>query len=361
MEREVKPKDEVIPNPYSRRSAISVQHEFFGRENEMSEIFQLLEQQQSIALIGERRAGKSSILNAIRFLRHESKLSEDVRFISVNCLYAEASPEKRFIKHMLYQITSELKIDKLPPERDSLIDAAEAARSRDCKLVILMDEIDVIVDNPQIPKDVFSYFRAWSENFHIPFVVTSREGKIEPLLRFTSVGSPFWNSLKTVYVGPFTHAATLNLTMTPAFRCGQEFTKEQVKWIHAHGGHHPFFTQIAAYAVFSEPKLNPERWHAAFMTEAGQHFEYMLDVMEEKQRDALAEFLHGSPLSTRMKSDLLLKGTLIEDYGDPQLSPEGLRLFSVGLEERLRARYKKATATAAARGLVDNVRELFQG
>jgi hypothetical protein len=361
MEREVKPKEEVIPNPYSRRSAISVRHEFFGREKEMTEIFQLLEQQQSIALIGERRAGKSSILNAIDFLRRESKLSEDVRLIFVNCLYAEESPEQRFIKHMLYQITSALKIDKLPPERDSLIDAAEDARSRGYTLVILMDEVDVIVDNPKIPKDLFSFFRAWSENYRIPFVVTSREGKIEPLLRFTSVGSPFWNSLKTVYVGPFTHAETLNLTLTPAYLSGQPFTDEQVEWIHAHGGHHPFFTQIAAYAVFGQPKLNPERWHAAFMMEASQHFEYMLDVMEEKQCDALAEFLHGAPLSPRMKSDLLLKGILIEDYGEPPPFSSRLQLFSVGLEEKLRSRYKKSTATAASRSLIDNVKELFQG
>lgn len=353
MEDEVKPKDAVIPNPYSRRSAISVRHEFFGRENEMREIFQMLEQQQSIALIGERRAGKSSILNAIDFLRHESKLSKDVCLVFVNCLYAEGSPEKRFIKHILHQITSELKIDKLPPERDSLIDAAEAARSRGYKLVILMDEIDVIVDNPQIPKDLFSFFRAWSENFHIPFVITSREGKIEPLLSFTSIGSPFWNSLKTVYVGPFTHAETLNLTMTPAYLCGQPFTPEQVKWIHDHGGHHPFFIQIAASSVFSQPKLDPERWYATFMTEANQHFEYMLDVLEKKQCDALAAFLHGEPLSSRMQSELLLKGMLIEEGG-------GQRLFSVALADKLRARYNKTT-TAAAKSLVDNVKELFQG
>lgn len=345
--------DEVKPNPYYRRSAISLPHEFFGRQNEMKEIFELIEQQQSIALIGERRAGKSSILNAISFLRGDSKLSEDVHFVFVNCLYAEGSPERRFIRHMLNQITHELEIDRLPPERDSLFDAAEAAHLRGYKLVILMDEIDVIVDSREIPKDLFSFFRAWSESFHIPFVITSREGKIEPLLNFTSVGSPFWNNLKTVYVGPFTHAETLNLTMTPAYLCGQPFTPEQVEWIHDHGGHHPFFIQIAASCVFSQPKLDSGRWYSAFMVEADQHFEYLLEFLEKKQCDALAAFVRGEPLEPRIKSELLLKGLLIEEDGVP-------RLFSAALADKLQARYKKST-TPAARRFVDDVRELIQG
>jgi len=352
MERVPKPKLEIKPNPYYRRSAISEPHEFFGRENEMREIFQLIEQQQSIALIGERRAGKSSILNAISFLSYDSKLSQDVRFVFVNCLYAEGSPERRFIKHMLNQLTHELEIDKLPPERDSLFDAAEAARSKGYKLVILMDEIDVIVDNREIPKDLFSFFRAWSEGFHIPFVITSREGRIEPLLSFTSIGSPFWNSLKTVYVGPFTHAETMNLILTPAYLCDQPFTPEQVEWIHQYGGHHPFFIQIAASCVFSQPKCDPERWHTAFMGEADQHLEYLLDFLDKKQCDALAAFARRESIDPRIRSELLRKGMLI-DEGSVQ------RLFSVGLEEKLQTRNKKsATAT---RGLVENVRELIQG
>jgi len=354
MEDEVKPKAEIKPNPYYRRSAISEPHEFFGRENEMREIFQLIEQQQSIALIGERRAGKSSILNAISFLSYDSKLSKDVRFIFVNCLYAAGSPERRFIKHILKQITGELEIDELSPQRDSLIKAAEEARKRNYKLVVLMDEIDVIVHNSQIPNDLFSFFRAWSENFHIPFVITSREREIEPLLRDTSVGSPFWNTLKTVYVGPFTHAETMNLIMTPAYISDQQFTKEQEEWIHSHGGHYPFFIQIAASCVFSQPKLDPERWHTAFMAEADQHFEYLLDFLEKKQCDALAAFLRGEPLSSRMQSELLRKGLLIDEDGVQ-------RLFSVGLEEKLRARYKKSNVAAAARSFIDNVKELIQG
>ena len=346
--------DEVKANPYYRRSAISSPDEFFGRENEMREIFQLLEQQQSIALIGERRAGKSSILNAISFLSYDSKLPEDVRFVFVNCLYLEGAPEERFITLMLNQITKELEVEKLAPVRDSLIDAAEAARTKGYKLVVLMDEVDVIVENPQIPKELFSFFRAWSENFHIPFVIATREGKIEPLLKVTSVGSPFWNSLKTVYVGPFTHAETQNLILTPAFLSEQPFTDEQVKWIHDHGGHLPFFIQIAASAVFAQHKLGAERWRTAFMSEADQHFEYLLDFMEEKQRDALGDFLRGKPLTARMESDLLVKGMLIEEDGVQ-------RLFSAGLADKLRTRSEKLTAAAAPRSLVDNVKELIQG
>lgn len=340
-------------NPYYRRSAISSRQEFFGRRNEIKEIYELIQQYQSIFLIGERRTGKSSILNAISFLREDYEVHPEIDFVFVNCLYAEKSPERRFIRHMLNQIVDELDLDDtFPPERDSLITAAKQAHQKGRKIVILMDEIDVLLANPELGGDLYSFFRAWSDEFRIPFVVTTREGKIEPLLRTESVGSPFWNIFKIIYVGPLCHSEAMELITVPAERCEAPFTPDEVEWIHERGGHHPFFLQIAASYAFTKRELDSERKHAAFMEEADQHFEYLLDFMPEKNLAALQAFMRGESLDPRSESELLLKGMLIEDGGNR-------RIFSTAFRDKLQARSQQSRA--AAEGIAGNLGRLFRG
>lgn len=339
-------------NPYYRRSAISLRDEFFGRRDELSEIYQLLRHQQSIFLYGERRTGKSSILNALTFLRDEYNIPSQIHFAQVNCLYAEGSPERRFIKHMLEQIDPDLDLDSIPPERDSLMRVAEKAKRDGQRLVILMDEFDVLVENPHIGNDLFSFFRAWSESFGIPFVITTREGAIDPLVKTKSAGSPFWNIFKTVYVGPFPHHEALELIETPAKRLNVPFKEEEVKWIYDHGGHHPFFLQIAASCAFMLRQSDPARKHIAFVSEADQHFDYLLDFMSDKERSGLLSFINHKRVDSRTKSTLLHKGMLIEE-GDQ------LRVFSEALTEKLRAREKDSEGGST--NIVANISQFIRG
>jgi len=322
-------------NPYYRRSAITSPHEFFGRQREITELYQLLRQHQSISLIGERRTGKSSILNAISFLREAYDVPSNVRFAFVNCLYAEGSPEQRFIKHMLGQIIDDLGIDELPPKRDSLLVAAKEAQRRHLQIVVLMDEIDVLIDNPVIPENLMSFFRAWSEEYGIPFVIASREGRLEPLLSAGGSGSPFWNIFKTMYVGPFSHEEAVELIKIPAERCGMPFKDEEVEWIFERGGHHPFFLQIAASYAFSQRNLELERKHIEFLAEADQHFEYLLDFMPRDELIALAGYVCGQQLDRRIESRLRHKGMLIDEGGRQ-------RVFSSVISEKLRSRYPQS-------------------
>jgi hypothetical protein len=335
-------------NPYYRRSAITCEVEFFGRREELREIYQLLTQHQSIALIGERRTGKSSILNAISFSRATHSVPEHVRFVFLNCLYAEGSPERRFIRHMLGQISEELQIDPPPPERDSLWTVADQARQKSRQLVILMDEIDVLVDNRAIPADLFSFFRAWSEAYRIPFVIASREAKIERLLLGTTTsGSPFWNIFKSLYVGPFSRADALELITEPARRLNAPFTEDDIEWISARGGRLPFFIQLAASCAFAHRSYDAARRHVELLSEADQHFEYLIDFMPKPERVALVDILQGKTLEPRMEKRLLQKGMLVEDRGAP-------RLFSVILADKLEAWARSTEADAAASASVFN-------
>jgi hypothetical protein len=348
-------------NPYSRRSAIRSAHEFFGRHLEMKEIYELLNLRQSIFLRGERRTGKSSILNAITFLREAdefvSLVPPNLRVLSLNCLYAENSPERRFIKHFLSQAAAEFPGEDLPPERDSLLVIGERARRADCLLAVLMDEFDVLMQNPHIGSDLFSFLRAWSEEYQFPFVISSREGAIEPLLKTHDVGSPFWNIFKVIYVGPFPHDEALVMIQTPAYRAARPFGADEVAWIHERGGHLPFFLQIAAYYAFAHPGGGAETLaerEAKFVSETDAHFEYLIDFLPERERQALLEFAVGKKVDTRVEPGLLQKGVLLAEDGRT-------RIFSSALESKLRARAQSGDVKSAGTLLSRVVKEVIGG
>ena len=58
------PEKENLRNPYKNRGGLTRDNDFFGRTNELHEIFSRIVEGQSVILIGERRVGKSSLLNA---------------------------------------------------------------------------------------------------------------------------------------------------------------------------------------------------------------------------------------------------------------------------------------------------------
>jgi hypothetical protein len=305
-------KETRLVNPFGNRTAIRNRLDFFGRRDEMLEIGELIAQQQPVALWGERRAGKSSILNAISFLRDEIRVPPDCRLVYVNCLYAENTPEKRFFKHLFGQIAAQLNTEPLAPERESQWQAIDQAADQQCRLVVLMDEFDVIVQNRQIDRALFSFLRASSHD--ITYVISSRESAAGWFVEAEEVGSPFWNLFKLVYVGPLKHDEAIQLIQEPASRCGAPFTDEEVAWIHDRGGHLPIFLQMAAYNVFPRRDA-PDDWEPMFRVEAEPHVDYLIDFLADRERHALEGFLRGERLEERVQHTLIRKGILLKDAG----------------------------------------------
>ena len=84
--------DKIIPNPFVPRSGIvKNSQKFFGREKELNRIFETLNSGSSVALIGAREIGKSSLLWAIS-QQAEAKLnpSRKAIYLDMSQVYNEA-------------------------------------------------------------------------------------------------------------------------------------------------------------------------------------------------------------------------------------------------------------------------------
>ena len=123
--------DKIIPNPFIPRSGIvKSSQKFFGREKELNRIFETLNSGSSVALIGAREIGKSSLLWAIS-QEAETKLMPPRKAIYLDM--SQVYDEEDFY----YALCSEVGIEDCKGIR-----LTRALKKQRPQLLLLLDEIE---------------------------------------------------------------------------------------------------------------------------------------------------------------------------------------------------------------------------
>ena len=217
-----------LQNPYVNRSAIDSETDFFGRIAELRSIYSRVTGGQSVYLIGERRVGKSSILNALDFptQREEFGIPGDYVFTKIDLQFLSGCSEETFLACLQNSMSDVLDIPLQSPDRRGMELAARNAKKSGRRLTILLDEFDVLVNNPRISGGFLGFLRSWSAMFKIPFVGAFKEGSTQRLAEDDKTGSAFLNIFGSVYVGALDEDDARELVTIPARAVGVEFTNE---------------------------------------------------------------------------------------------------------------------------------------
>ena len=325
----------VLENPYANRSAIRVEESFFGRSEEIRDLYTRLMGRMSVALVGERRVGKSSLMNALQFprVRSEHGLPEDIRFAAVDSQYIGTVTEEQFLAHLCGRIGRATGVPAPTPGREGLEKVLRALQRDDKRLVVMIDEFDELVANPHIRPELFNYLRACAGEFPVMFVVVFKESDLDQLVNPDDVGSAFLNIFGSVYVGPMKEAEARDLICEPAARAGVTLDEGDVEWVQSMAGRLPYFIQVACYHLFNASGLQKltddgrQRLQDAFTFEALPHLRYLWSCLLPREKRLLRSWekegnrKQPEPKESRALKQLLQKGILIE-------TPKGLCIFS---------------------------------
>ncbi len=211
---------------------------FFGRE---TEIRRIMEQagRQSFALVGGRKAGKTSILR-----RLEALLRDRLAVVALDC---QAHPDRAdFLRHVLAQMPH-------PPEIGpaELIQSSERVlatfveqvlgRSRG---VILLDEVDELFLSDSTstthPHVLSRAFRSLAQVGMAAVVVTGERA----LYRLTrDPSSPHWNFCTPVVIGPLSTTAAESLLVEPMETMGISVDSDAVQLALQRTARHPNLLQ----------------------------------------------------------------------------------------------------------------------
>jgi cellulose biosynthesis protein BcsQ len=249
------PKFESLPeSAFVAGTPIDHPRHFFGRQKELKRIFGLLKRQplQNVAIVGQRRSGKTSLLNYLRYITtvksEELRLDQKsdwldkpqaYRWIFVDFQDARMAYKERLLRYLLESM-------ELPIPNPCNLERFMAQVSDNIKIptVILMDEVGVGLQRcPELDDSFWESLRSLATNQtngNLAFVLATQENPIN-LAHNTGHSSPFFNIFGyTATLGAFSEVEARELiTSSP-----KSFSADDIDWILTHSGRWPLLLQI---------------------------------------------------------------------------------------------------------------------
>jgi class 3 adenylate cyclase len=337
-------------NPYLNRVMIPHPSMFFGRTVVVKRIASRIcaQRPQSISIVGERRIGKSSLLNYLHNPRTRVRMMEEAeRYI---CLFIDFQQlrnidEGRFLQLVYRELEKTLKDQielELSPDNEGMRFLCEQITQADYKLVMLFDEFESVTKNERIGAQFYSFLRSLANNYTVAFVTASGRNLKDMCVSHEIADSPFFNIFSVQHLGLFRRSAAEQLIAEPSAAAGIPLEPVGPQ-ILACGGLYPFFLQMACSAWFEfleTEELQAEEFRDGttprqvldiFREEAEPHFEYVLETLPQEEIQALKAILTGSKPDPSAVESLERKG-YIQAEGENGFQPfsQEFRRFAAG-------------------------------
>jgi hypothetical protein len=220
------PQEEFPLNPFGDVHAIRDPGRFIGRESELTRLRKVL-RRSSVALRGEPKIGKSSLL---LHLAHTWK-GETIG--PINCL--NLVDQEDFFE----QIAKTLDLDRADWRTIRPV-------LSDKQILLLIDELDV-APKRGLNQDKMNLFRAvCQDNPDFKIVAVSRT-PLKEVFPDQDRGSPFYNILQPIELGPMTRSEALLLLSHPWDSKSKNFDAPTCENLLKITGCHPFKLQNAAF------------------------------------------------------------------------------------------------------------------
>ena len=205
------------------------------------------------------------------------------------------------------------------------------------RIVILMDEFEVITRNPRFDGQFFALLRALANTYHVAYVTSSHED-LQKMCHNKSISdSPFFNIFSNLFLRPFSREEALNLITVPSGRESIPLERHAPRILEL-AGLFPLFLQVACSATFEAMMEDPDApldergLHEAFMEEARPHYQSIWEHFDEASKESLISLAGGRPIGAKyayVKEDLVRRGYIMEADGRPSLASTSFRDFVI--------------------------------
>jgi hypothetical protein len=254
-------------NPFTYGNPISDPRRFFGRDREVEQIFGRLrnEEFESSSLVGDRRIGKTSLLNYLTdpSVRTAHSLGpEHYIFVYVDLEMVDETmgPEQlwRRLLVLMQRHCTEQEVTELlgALERDEPLDTFaldELFQQVDDKgqhVIFLLDEFEHVTANSNFGPDFYYGLRSLIIHHKIALVTSSRLELIELCHNDAIKSSPFFNVFANINLRLFSQADSWHLVSQSLSGTTVEFSEREMEQIFDLAGLHPYFLQAACSALY---------------------------------------------------------------------------------------------------------------
>ncbi len=296
-------------NPFYDYTTVRDPAMFFGRNEQLRDLYEACEKQQCISIVGSRHIGKSSILRYLsspeiqrRFDYHPGKNL----FILID-LHDYLSKTRDDFFRLVCEIIVEqgrqviaLTLSPVDGE-DQFRRVLEDLHKAGFHPILLMDAFDKITENPQFDPNFFSFLRSQATRGLVSYITAS----IKPLYEVCHPrikSSPFFDIFRNCQLGALTASEAQELMLLPTMRVGSPFSTQDMAWIEEQAGRHPFFLQVTCRYLFEkkvkrlEEEIDYEHVFENVYSQLLPLFEFIWQDLTDEQQE---ELLHGAGLQLK--------------------------------------------------------------
>lgn len=358
-------------NPYLNRVMIRNPRDFFGRQREIGRVYARLDaaHPQSISVVGDRRIGKSSLLHYLYLRRNRKRYMtnyEKAVFVYLDLqrdIVRDADGFVDFLFSAFDYEGAEVKVDAGGRhDLDHLRALVQELHKEERRLIVLMDEFEMITGNDNFDASFFSFLRALANAYHVAYVTSSCD-ELQLMCHNKDIAdSPFFNIFSNLPLRAFTREEALDLIRIPSAAEGIPLDSYADRIIEL-AGYLPLYLQMACCAVFENlldgDRTSPDWEHVvrAYLDEAHPHYTALWEGLGEPERITMTRAAEGHGISKKFRfigERLERRGLLFEDRGAWRHSSEAMRDFVL---EQARGRQGGGGLLAAVMGRIRGKRD----
>ena len=213
---------------------------------------------------------------------------------------------------------------------DAMLRVVQEIDGRGMKLILLLDEFEVVTQNENCDAKFYAFLRALANRYNVAYITTSRR-QLQELCHAKQISdSPFFNIFTTLYLRPFTDEEAMELITVPSEREGIPL-QPYSNFLLDMAGTFPFFLQIACCALFEHlqtggtmDEMGQMEVREVILEEAEPHFQYIWDRFDEPKRKVCLQIVGGEPISLRDRVAL----RELTQQGYVMVKSDGQALFS---------------------------------
>ena len=254
-------------NPFTYGNPISDPAHFFGRQREVEQVFSRLgnREAESSSIVGERRVGKTSLLNYLAHPDVRRKFGlESPHFVFLYSdlqMVDDAMVPDRLVRRLMRQLALQAPDEDVKRAADELrqaevidnfamADLFDVVDLKDLHVVMLLDEFEKVTTNTNFGPDFFYGLRSLAIQHNLTLITSSRSELIELTHSEAIKSSPFFNIFANINVRLFKEAEARQLITTSLEGSGVQFNEDEIALLFRMAGFHPFFLQAACYFLF---------------------------------------------------------------------------------------------------------------
>ena len=336
-----------MTNPYIWKTTITNPECFFGRKEEVEDIYERInsEDPQSVAVVSERKMGKSSLLYYLYHKKEEYlRDPEKYVFIYVDIQGETFNSRDEFFKVILERLRENEKL------RDSIVvddkdnhenvkKTVSKLNADGYKLILFLDEFDLLVQKESIPQ-LYENLRALANNYAVDYITATVKSPTELTKEH---GSPFFNIFTRRNLGAFSKEEAMELIEGPSAREGVPL-KNDAKFVFEIAGLHPYFIQIACSKLFKY-KSKKERLSKSdrdkicedILEDSTFQFGQIWKHLSKKEKEVLLKLAKSESTDTKAEyilKDLIRKGYVIKKGKGHNIFSSVFKVFVVQKREK---------------------------